>query len=187
MAVDRSQFEMRQRVMPDHMAKLDRLTAGSLKGAKAAVVTITDAVIVDARRGNDERGKPKYEPALVLRYKEFPKRVHWLNKMGVNILCDVFGEEETEWVGQQVAIVVSEKVKNPTDGGTQDMVWIANGDEWPRLFKEDEEARARFGNATAALQEEAAAPAAVAPGVAAAREAVAARKAKNTPKKNASA
>src|SRR4051812_47224277 len=117
MAVDRSQFEMRNRVMPEHMASLDRLTPGSLRGAKGAIVEITDAVIVDARRGIDPNtGKMTYEPSVVLRYKEFPKRVHWLNKVGVNILCDVFGDEETEWVGQRLPITVKEGVKNPREG-----------------------------------------------------------------------
>ena len=108
-----------------------------------ACVEITDAVIVDARRGENKRtGEVVWEPAVVLRYKEIPSRVHWLNKAGVNILCDVFGEDETAWLGERVPIIVKEDVKNPTSGGKQDMVWIANADEWPRLFEEWDKALA---------------------------------------------
>lgn len=132
---------MRARTMPEHMANLDKLLPGSLRGARFAVVEITDAVQVDARRGEDRRtGNVKYEPAVVLRYKEFPARIHWLNKMGVNILCDVFGDDEAQWIGNRIPIVVKEDVKNPTEGGKQDMLWIANADEWERLFAEFDEA-----------------------------------------------
>lgn len=149
MTIDRTQFASRQRTMPDHLANLDRLTPGSLKGAKFAVVEIADAVIVDARRDDDKTtGEPKYEPALVLRYKEFPTRVHWLNKAGVNILCDVFGEEESAWVGNRIPIQVKEGVKNPKKNQKQDMVWIANADEWERLFAEDVERRETFARST---------------------------------------
>jgi hypothetical protein len=142
--LDRNQFQMRQRTMPDHMANLDKLLPGSLRGAKFAVVEIIDAVQVDARRGEDRKtGNVKYEPAVVLRYKEFENRIHWLNKMGVNILIDVFGDDEAQWIGNRVPIVVKEDVKNPTEGGKQDMLWIANADEWERLFAESDEALAK--------------------------------------------
>lgn len=140
MTIDRSKFEMRGRVMPEHMASLEKLTPATLRGAKMACVEISDAVIVDARRGEDRRGQPVYEPAVVLRYKEIPQRVHWLNKAGVNILADVFGDDETAWVGERIPIVVKEDIKNPTTGGRNDMVWVANSDEWPRLFEEYDKA-----------------------------------------------
>lgn len=143
MTIDRRKFEMRERVMPEELKNHDKLLPGSLRGAKSAVVTITHAVQVDAKRGEDRSGRTKYEPAIALAYKEFPKRIHWLNKMGVNILCDVFGDEESEWVGNVIPIVVKEDVPNPTDGGTSDMLWIANQDEWQSLFDADAEARAK--------------------------------------------
>jgi len=175
MAIDRSKFQSRQRKMPDHMANLDKLVPGSLRGARAAVLTITDAVIVDAKRGEDRKtGDVKYEPAVVLRFQEFPNRIYWVNKMGVNILCDVYGEEEQAWIGERVPLQVAEDVKNPTENTRNDMLWVANADEWPRLFDEDETARAKSPTAAAPIENKAAA---------AAREAAAKRK--KTPSKNA--
>lgn len=137
MTINREDFAMRSRTMPEHMANLDKLVPATLRGAHMAVLEITDAVQVDARRGEDKRtGKPVFETAVVLRYKEIPNRIHWLNKAGVNILCDVFGSEESEWVGRRIPVIVKENVKNPTAGGRDDMVWVANADEWPRLFEE---------------------------------------------------
>lgn len=150
MTIDRERFEQRARVMPEHMNNLVKLVPGTLKGARFAVVTITDAVIVDARRGNNSRtGEPAYEPAVVLRYAEFPDRVHWLNKMGVNIVADVYGNEEQDWVGKQVPIVVKEDVLNPTTKKKEDMVWVANTDEWPKLFEEDVTAREKAASVKA--------------------------------------
>lgn len=143
MAIDRRAFAMRQRMMPDHMSNLDKLVPDSFRGAKFAILEITDAVIVDARRGEDSRGKPKYEPAIVLRFKEFPNRIYWLNTVGVNILADEFGDEEQEWIGKRVPIKVKENVRNPSDGGANDMLWVANRDEWENLFEQDEAARAQ--------------------------------------------
>lgn len=175
MAIDRSKFAMRQRTMPDHMANLDKLVPGTLRGARFAIVEITDAVQVDARRGNSKvGGEPQYEPAVVLRYKEFPNRIHWLNKAGVNILCDVFGEDESAWPGNRIPIVVKEDVKNPTAGSKQDMLWVANADEWEKLFAEDAEARERMTTASAPVSGAAAA-------------ARAASKARGTPTPDASA
>lgn len=155
MTIDRSQFQMRARTMPEHLANCDKLVPGSLRGAKFAVVTITDAVQVDASRGEDRRGQIRYEPAVVLAYSEFPKRIHWLNKSGVNILCDVFGDDEKQWVGNRIPIIVQEDVKNRTTGDTQDMVWVANADEWERLFAENDDAlsktTAKPMNAAAAM------------------------------------
>lgn len=142
MAIDRSKFEMRQRVMPDHMAGLGRLEPATLRGSAFAIVEVKDAVQVDAKRGENKRtGEPQYEPAVVLAYKEFPRHVHWLNKAGVNILCDVFGDEEKEWVGKQFPIIVKEDVKNPQTGRHNDMVWIADAADWERLFAENDEQR----------------------------------------------
>jgi hypothetical protein len=141
--IDRGQFAMRQRVMPEHMSGLGRLEPATLRGAAFAVVEITDAVQVDATRDENKRtGEKVFEPAVALRYKEFPKHIHWLNKAGVNILCDVFGEDEREWVGKQVPVIVKEDVKNPKTGKFSDMVWIADAADWERLFAEDEEQRA---------------------------------------------
>lgn len=149
MTVDRQKFAMRQRTMPDHLANLDKLTPASLRGAKFACVEILDVAQVDARRGTDPRsGEPVFEPAIALQYKEFATRIHWLNKAGVNILCDVFGEDETAWKGQRIPIVVREGVKNPTSGGKNDMLWIANADEWQAIFEQYDEASARFDAAT---------------------------------------
>lgn len=144
MAIDRSQFEMRQRKMPEHMANLDKLVPASFRGSKSAVLTVADAVIVDARRGEDPRtGKPRYEPAVVLRFNEFPNRIYWLNTIGVNIVADQYGDEEQEWVGKKIPLIVKENVRNPSRGGTDDMIWVANADEWDNLFAQDEQARAK--------------------------------------------
>jgi len=141
--IDRSQFHMRARTMPDHLSNRDKLVPDSLRGAKFAILTISDVVIVDSRRGENKRtGEVEYEPTVVLAYKEFPTRIHWLNKAGVNILCDVFTEDEKEWVGKRIPVCVQENVKNPSAGVRQDMLWVANADEWERLFTEDETARA---------------------------------------------
>jgi hypothetical protein len=140
MAIDRRQFEMRERRMPEHMANLDKLVPASFRGSKFAVLEISDAVQVDARRGEDPRtGKPRYEPAIVLRFKEFPNRIYWLNTIGVNILADQYGDEETEWVGKKVPLKVQENVRNPSAGGTADMIWVANSDEWDTLFAQADE------------------------------------------------
>lgn len=164
--IDRQQFQMKQRTMPDHLANLQKLVPASLRGALFAILEITDVAQVDARR-EDRRGNTTYEPSIVLRFKEFPNRIMWLNKMGVNILADVFSEDETQWVGNQVPVVVKEGVKNPTKGGEQDMLWIAQADEWQTLFDEDEKARAN-AKAAAPVNDKAKA----------AREAVERRKAK---------
>lgn len=142
--INRQSFAMRERKMPDHLANRQKLVPASLRGAKFAVLEITDAVQVDARRGENKRtGEPVYEPAVALAYKEFPRNIHWLNKMGVNILCDVFGDDESQWVGNKVPVVVQENVTNPTEGGASDMLWIANADEWEKLFAEDEDTRSK--------------------------------------------
>lgn len=151
MAIDRQKFAVRERKMPEHLANLDKLVPATLRGAKMAVLEITDAVQVDAYRGNNKRtGEPIFEPAVALRFKEIPKRIYWVNKIGVNILCDVYGEDESEWVGNRVPLVVKEEVKNPTTGESQDMLWIANADEWETLFDAWEktlEAKASGGDA----------------------------------------
>jgi hypothetical protein len=140
--IDRTQYAMRQRVMPDHMTGLGRLEPATLRGAAFAVVEIADVAQVDSSRGEDNRtGEKTYEPSIVLVYKEFPKHVHWLNKMGVNILCDVFGDNEKEWIGKQIPIFVKEDVKNPKTKKLQDMVWVADAADWERIFEEDETAR----------------------------------------------
>lgn len=145
MAIDRSKFQMRRRMMPPDLADRDKLTPDHLRGAQFAVVEITHAVQVDAARGENKRtGEAKYEPALVLAFKEFPHNIMWLNKMGVNILCDVYGEEETEWVGKRIPITVKEGVKNPTEGWKVDTLWVAEPDEWQRLFDEDAATREKF-------------------------------------------
>lgn len=141
MTIDRKAFEMRARVMPDHMAGLGRLEPATLRGAAFAVVEIKDVAIVDANRGENRRtGEKTFEPAVVLLYAEFPRHVHWLNKMGVNILCDVFGDEEKKWIGLQIPIIVKEDVKNPQTGKFNDMVWIADAADWERLFSENDTA-----------------------------------------------
>lgn len=141
MAIDRKQFEMRARVMPEHMAGLGRLEPATLRGAGFAVVEVKDVAIVDANRGENKRtGEKTFEPAVVLLYAEFPRHVHWLNKMGVNILCDVFGDEEKEWIGKQFPIIVKEDVKNPQTGKFNDMVWVAEAADWERLFSENDTA-----------------------------------------------
>lgn len=143
MAIDRRKFEMREQRMPEHMANLDKLTPGSLRGAREAVLEIIDAVQVDARRGEDVRtGQPKFEPAVVLRFKEFPNRIYWLNTIGVNILADEFGDEESDWVGRRVPLIVRENVRNPSKASNSDMLWVANRDEWDAIFARDEAARA---------------------------------------------
>lgn len=148
MAIDREKFAMRERQMPEHLANATKLVPGSLKGAQFAIVTIAEVHQVDANDGEDLRsGKPRFRPVVLVTYKEFPKRIHWLNKMGVNILLDVFGEEESEWVGKQIPIVVKEDVPNPKTKNTEDMLWVANADEWERLFKEDAGQRERINNA----------------------------------------
>ena len=141
MAIDRRKFEVREQRMPEHMANLDKLTPGSFRGAKFAVLEITDAVQVDSYRGEDRFGNKKYEPSIVLRFKEFPNRIYWLNNIGVNILADEYGDEEADWVGKRVPLVVKEGVRNPSAGGKTDMVWVANRDEWESLFSQDAEAR----------------------------------------------
>jgi hypothetical protein len=128
--------------MPDHMANLDKLVPASFRGAKFAILEITDAVQVDARRGEDRYGNPKYEPAIVLRFKEFANRIYWVNTIGVNILLEEFGDEESQWVGKRVPLRVQENVRNPSQGGRQDMLWIPNKDEWDELFKEWDDALA---------------------------------------------
>lgn len=144
MTIDRSKFEMRQRRMPEHMSNLDKLVPASFRNAKFAVLTISDAVIVDARRGNDPRtGKAQFEPAVVLRFVEFPNRIFWVNTIGVNILADQYGDEEAEWVGKKVPLKVQENVRNPSEGGTNDMLWVANADEWDSLFQQDADARTK--------------------------------------------
>lgn len=141
--IDRQAFQMRQRSMPDEYAGFDKLMPGSLRGAEFAIVTIADVVTVDAKRGEDKRtGEASYEPSVILIYDEFPKRIHWLNKMAVNILCDVFGEDEKEWKGKQIPIVIQQNVKNPKTSKREDMVWVANADEWTSLFDQDEVQRA---------------------------------------------
>lgn len=158
--IDRSAFAMRERVMPEHMAGLGRLEPAQLRGSAFAIVEIADVAQVDATRGENRRtGEKQFEPAIVLLYKEFPKHVHWLNKMGVNILCDVFGDDEKEWKGKQIPIFVKEDVKNPQTKTYNDMVWIADASDWERLFSEDETARANT-TAKPAAKENAAARAA---------------------------
>ena len=159
--IDRKAFEMRNRVMPDHMAGLGKLEPATMRGAAFGVVEITDAVIVDAKRGENPRtGKKEYEPAVVLRYKEFPQHVHWLNKAGVNILADVFGDNEKDWVGKQFPIVVKEDVKNPSTGGFNDMVWVADAADWERLFADNDTALANTTAVPAVGRDNAAARAA---------------------------
>ena len=143
MAIDRRAFAVRQRQMPEHLSGLDKLTPGSLRGARFAVLTISDAIIIDAERGEDKYGNKKYEPAVVLRFSEFPNRIYWVNNVGVNILADEYGDEETGWVGKKVPLVVRENVRNKQTRGTQDMLWVANRDDWDNLFAEDEAARTR--------------------------------------------
>ena len=138
--IDRRAFEMKARVMPEHLSGLGKLEPATLRGAAFAVVEITDVAQVDAQRGESKRtGEKIYEPAIAIRYKEFPKHIHWLNKAGVNILADVFGDNEQDWVGQPVPIIVKEDVKNPQTGKLNDMVWIADAADWERLFAENEE------------------------------------------------
>ena len=152
MAIDRRAFEMRQRMMPEHLSGLGKLEPATLRGAAFAVVEITDAVQVDAQRGENRRtGEKQIEPAVAIRYKEFPKHIHWLNKAGVNIMCDVFGDEESEWVGKTVPIIVKEDVKNPTTGRLQDMVWIADAADWERIFAENDE---QLANTTAVAKKD---------------------------------
>lgn len=144
MTIDRGKFQQRARTMPDHLANADKLVPGSLRGGKFAILTISEVVQIDARRPNRRRDEPEFETAIVLAFKEFPNRIYWLNKMSVNILCDVYGDDETKWIGERVPLVVKEKVKNPGTQTYDDMLWVANADEWEKLFADEEEARAAF-------------------------------------------
>ena len=140
--LDRKAYEMRQRVMPDEMVGLGKLEPSNLRGAAFAVVTVKQVAQVDADRGENKRtGEKQFEPAIAILYEEFPRHVHWLNKAGVNILMDVFGDEEKEWLGKQIPVIVKEDVLNPKTKKTQDMLWVADAADWERLFSEDETAR----------------------------------------------
>lgn len=176
--IDRKAFEMRARVMPEHMSGLGKLEPANLRGAAFAIVEVKDVAQVDAQRGeNKTTGQKIYEPAIAMLYAQFPNHIHWLNKSGVNILCDVFGDDEKQWVGKSFPIIVKEDVKNRQTGRFSDMLWVADAADWERLFGEDETAR-NTTTAVPAVKDSAAAQSA--------REAAARRAtAKATPKAEA--
>ena len=134
--VDRSRYQMRKQRMPESMANLEKMVPSTLRGASSAVLTIKEVAEVDSFRGkNPVTGEDEFEPTIVLLFEEIQNRVFWSNVVGTNILLDQYGEDETQWPGKKVPLIVKEGVINPKTKKRSDMLWIASADEWDALFR----------------------------------------------------
>lgn len=111
------------------------LTPEDLHGKKAAVVTIA-AVESDVRIPDTSR-PAGYRVACVLSFDEFTgddDRALYLNKTQVQYLCDQFGDETDEWVGQRLPLEVV-KVNDVRTGKPKAKVYVAEpGESWDGIL-----------------------------------------------------
>lgn len=113
MTIDRSRFSNRRPTLdPD-----------DIPGDKA-VLTIGSVEEVELNDRN----------ALVLEFKEFPGRAHWLNATQIDALIEQLGNEETAWVGKRIP-VEKVKVKNPRTNEKVIKVYVCDPDDWEDVLK----------------------------------------------------
>lgn len=120
------------------MAKVDReghggggerkpaLGTEQLGGASHAVLTVADAR-VNIRIGDRMQS--------LLEFEEFPEFAYWLNKTGVDNLCEALGDESDEWIGQRVPLELV-TTNNPQTGRTVKKYWVPSPDAWEEIFDE---------------------------------------------------
>lgn len=127
------------------MSKVDRNkhgAAGTMKpklkpkdtgGAQVVVVTAREVALREGEWGE------QYCFAM----DEYPERFFYLNKHGVDNMCDALGEDTAEWEGEKVPLILV-VTQNPSEGGKQVEVYqVADPDKWQSLLKGAEKAARR--------------------------------------------
>lgn len=107
------------------------LRADDLEGKDAAVLTIAAV-----RSGNipDSKAPGGARFTVRLSIDEFPDHQFYVNPAGVTALIETYGEEDTDWVGQLVPLVVK-KTTNPITGLQVVALHVAPLIEWKGILE----------------------------------------------------
>lgn len=111
------------------------LTPEDFGGRSAAVLTISavepEVKIPDTTRTGG------FRLVAVVSFEEYQgedDRALYLNKTQVQFLCDKYGVDTDDWVGERVPLEVV-KVNNPQTGRPQSKVYVADpADSWDRIL-----------------------------------------------------
>lgn len=127
------------------MGKVDQQkhgAAGSLKpklkpkdtgAAAVVVVTCRDAAL---REG-------EYGEQYSFNMDEYPEHFFYLNRHGVDNMCEVLGADTDGWEGKQIPLVLV-TTENPSEGRKQVEVYqVADPERWPALLKQFKAAQRR--------------------------------------------
>lgn len=108
--------------------------AGSMKpklkpkdtgGAQVVVVTCREPALREGEYGE------QYSFSM----DEYPERMFYLNKHGVDNVCEALGDDTDQWEGEKVPLVLV-VTNNPSEGGKQVEVYqVADPEKWEGLFK----------------------------------------------------
>lgn len=102
------------------------LRAEQIEGANAAVLTITGV-----RSGNipDIKAPGGSRFTVRISVEEFPDHQFYCNPAGVTALIEKYGEEDQDWIGQQLPVVVK-NVQNPVSKRWGSALHVAPLNEW---------------------------------------------------------
>lgn len=113
--------------------KRPALRVEDLAGSDAAVLTISGV-----RSGNipDQKAPGGSRFTVRLSVDEFPDHQFYVNPAGVTALIENYGEEDTDWVGHVVPLVVKQTI-NPISGRAVEALHVAPLNEWKGIISGD--------------------------------------------------
>lgn len=100
------------------------LTMADFQGADRAVVTVVDA--------QEIRFPDRVQ--VMVRYHEFPERVHWLNVSQTGNMVNRYGADLDDWIGKRVPLVRT-LATNPRNGESAYKPYVAPAHEWDSLLR----------------------------------------------------
>ena len=112
--------------------KLDAATVFTKKGQNAIVLRVSDARQVDIPDKEQESG---FRRSIVVNFEEFPDHAYWPNNTGVLSLVEMLGDEETQWKGERVPLILA-NTTNPQTGRPTKSVWVAAPEDWDDILGE---------------------------------------------------
>ena len=115
--------------MDDFGGSRPALKAETIKPANATVITVTDVEKIEVSDPDRDDGK---RVSLVLQSEEYPERGFWLNKTGIKTLMERIGPKPSDWIGEQIPLVVV-RVNNPRTGDIQPSLQVSSPAEWDEV------------------------------------------------------
>ncbi len=112
-----------------------KLKPSDTGNAQVVVVTVRDAGLRDGEYGE------QYSFHL----DEYPERMWFLNRHGVDNICAALGDDTEKWEGKLVPLVLVTQ-ENPSDNRRQVEVYqVADPERWASLLKASKTAARRAG------------------------------------------